>query len=65
MEADQGSFTLLIFTVNGGMAGECKLLYSRLVSLLLIKHGIEKSQVATWENRKINFTLKLTLSLSE
>ena len=48
MEIDQGRFTPLVFTVNGGMADECKIFYSRLASLLSIKRGVKKSPVTTW-----------------
>ena len=37
MEVDQGSFTPLVFTLNGGMAGECKVFYSQLAMLLSSK----------------------------
>ena len=47
MKVDQGSFTPLVFTLNGGMAGECKVFYSRLAMLLSSKRGVEKSQVTT------------------
>ena len=39
------------------MAGECKVFYLRLASLLSIKHGFEKSQVTTWIRTKINLAL--------
>ena len=40
MEVNKGSFTPLVFTVNGGMTGECKVFFSRLASLLSVKHGV-------------------------
>ena len=40
MEVDEGSFKPLVFTVNGSMAGECKVYFSRLASLLSIKLGV-------------------------
>ena len=51
MEIDQGRFTPLVLTVNGGMADECKIFYSRLASLLSIKRGVKKSLVTTWINK--------------
>ena len=38
----------LVFTVNGGMADECKIFHSRLASLLSNKRGVKKSPVTTW-----------------
>ena len=63
MEVDQGSFTPLVFTVNGGMASECKVFYSRLAALLSIKRGVEKSQVTTWIRTKINLSLLRSMIL--
>ena len=63
MEIDQGSFTPLVFTLNGGMAGECKVLYPRLAMLLSSKRGVEKSQVTTWIRTKINFALLRSMTL--
>ena len=54
MEIDQGRFTPLVFTVNGGMADECKIFYSRLASLLSIKREAKKSPATTWI-RKIKY----------
>ena len=34
-EGDQWSFMPLVFAMNGSMAGECKVFYSRLASLQL------------------------------
>ena len=61
MEVDQGSFTPLVFTLNGGMAGECKVFYSRLA--MLLSSGVEKPQVTTWIRTKINFTLLRSMIL--
>ena len=63
MEVDQGSFTPLVFTLNGGMAGECKVFYSRLAMLLSSKRGVEKFQVTTWIRTKINFALLRSMIL--
>ena len=46
MKVDKGNCTPSAYTVNGGIAGECKVFYSRLAPLLSIKDGIEKPQVA-------------------
>ena len=34
MKIDQGSFMLLVFTVNDGVRGECTVIYSKLASLI-------------------------------
>ena len=62
MEVDQGSFTPLVFTLNGCMAGECKVFYSQL-AMLSGKRGVEKSQVTTWIRTKINFALLRSMIL--
>ena len=49
--------------MNGIMAGECKVFYSRLASLLSIKGGIEKSQVTTCIRAKINFAVLWSIVL--
>ena len=54
-EIDQRRVTSLSITVNGGMAIECKVFYSRLASLLSIKRGVEKLPATTWITTKINF----------
>ena len=37
LEVEQGSFTPLVFTTTGGMAGECMRYHSRLAELLSTK----------------------------
>ena len=63
MEVEQASFTPLVFTLNGGLAGKCKVFYSRLAMLLSSKRGVEKSQVTTWIRTKINFALLRSMIL--
>ena len=38
MEVDQGSFTLLVFIVAGGMGGKDRAFYLRLATLLSLKN---------------------------
>ena len=37
MQVEQGTFSPLVFSVNGGMVGECQAFYSRLSELLAEK----------------------------
>ena len=60
---DQGSFTPLVFTVARGIGGKGKAFYSRLVTLLLLKSGIEKSKVTSWIRSKVNFALLRSMLL--
>ena len=34
MQVKQGTFSPLVFSINGGMGGECQAFYSRLTELL-------------------------------
>ena len=43
LEVKQGTFTPLIFTTTGGMAGECKRFHRRFAKLISIKKGEEYS----------------------
>ena len=56
-EVDQKSLIFLVSIVNGSTAGDCKVFYLRLASLLSIKHRLKKSQVTTWMRTKINLAL--------
>ena len=48
----------MVFTVNGGVAGEYKIL-----SLLSIRRLVEKSQVSTWIRSKVNLALPQSIML--
>ena len=41
MEVEQATFTPLVFTTTGGMAGECRRYHNRLAQLLADKKGEE------------------------
>ena len=56
MEINQRIVLLLLLTVNRGMPSESKEFYSRLASLLSIKHKVKKSQVTTRITTKIKFS---------
>ena len=57
LQVEHGSFSPLVFTVNGGMGNECKAFYSRLAGLLSTKRRLEKSTVVSWLRTKISFAL--------
>ena len=57
LEVEQGSFTPLVFAINGSMGNECKVLYYRLAELLSIKRKVEKSLVVSWMRTKVSFAL--------
>ena len=48
LEVEQGSFTPLVFTTTGGMAGECMRYYSRLAELLSTKKGENYGITMSW-----------------
>ena len=57
MEIEQGSFTPLVFTAQGGQSYECGRFYNRLSTMLSEKRGEIKSQTTTYIRCKINFSL--------
>ena len=63
MEVDQGSFTPLVFTVAGGIGGECRAFYSRLATLPSLRKGTGKSKVTSSIQSKINFELPRSMLL--
>ena len=58
LEVEQGSFTPLVFTTTGGMAGECMRYHSRLAELLSTKKGEENYGITmSWIRAKVSFAL--------
>ena len=57
IQVEHGSFSPLVFNVNGGMGNECRAFYSRLSDLLALKRHLSKSLVSSWLKTKINFAL--------
>ena len=57
LNCDQGSFTPVVFSANGGMGRECKIFYKRLATMLADKRKQPIEIVSSWINRKINFSL--------
>ena len=48
IEKEHASFTPLVFSVTGGMAGQCTLFYQRLASLISVKRSQPYSQTLNW-----------------
>ena len=57
METDHGTFTPLVFSINGGTGRECRTFYSRLAELIAGKRNVSKSIVISWIRTKLRFAL--------
>ena len=57
LEVEQGTFTPLVFTIQGGMSQECQKFYSRLATLLSEKRNETKSTTTAWMRTRISFSL--------
>ena len=57
MYNEHGTFTPLIFSINGGLSRETSTFYSRVAELLAIKRNSIKAETITWLRRKISFNL--------
>ena len=57
LEVEQGSFTPLVLTTTGGMAGECMRYHSRLAELLSTKKGENYGTTMSWIRAKVSFAL--------
>ena len=60
LEGENGSFTPLVFTTNGGMSTETKQFYRRLSQLLCEKSDVSYSDTSAWVKWKIRFRLLRT-----
>ena len=63
LQVEHGSFSPLVFNMNGGMGNECHAFYSRLADLLGLKRHLSKSLVSSWLKTKINFALLRSMIL--
>ena len=54
---ENGTFTPLIFTTNGGMSKETRRFYIRLAELISDKTNSRFSETAAWIKRRISFSL--------
>ena len=63
VNVENGTFTPLVFSVNGGMGRECKKLYSRLTEMTAEKRNISNSIATTFIRTKISFSLLRSMLL--
>ena len=56
-QAENGSFTPLIFSINGGMGKEANKCYSRIDEKLAEKRDIPYLVMMSWIRRKISFSM--------
>lgn len=63
LDVDNGSFTPLVFSTNGGMGRECKLFYKRLSEMIAEKRDIPVSQAVNYIRTKISFSLLRSMLL--
>ena len=57
LNVENGTFTPLVFSANGGMGRECKRLYYRLIEMIVEKRNISNSIATTIIRTKISFSL--------
>ena len=57
MNVEQGCFTPLVFSTNGGMGRECRKFYARLADMIAAKRKQEYCVTMSWLRRKISFSL--------
>ena len=63
MNVEQGCFTPLVFSANGGMGRECKKFYSVLAEMITLKQKQEYCITMSWLLRKISFSLMRSILL--
>ena len=56
-DVENGTFTPLVFTTNGGMGRECNLFYKRLAEMLSEKRGVPLHECISFIRSKISFSL--------
>jgi len=57
LKIEHGSFTPLVFCLNGGKGRECRKFYQRLCLMISDKRSLNYNTVMNWINRKISFAL--------
>ena len=57
LNIEHGSFTPLVFTIQGGMSRECHMFYKRLSELISIKRNEPLALMTNWVRTKISFAL--------
>ncbi len=57
LNKENGTFTPLIFSCNGGMSSETRKFFQRLSGLISEKHDQNFSETSAWVKRKLGFSL--------
>ena len=57
LQAENGSFTPLVFSVNGGLGNEANKCYSRIAKKLAEKRDKPYSVMTSWIRKKISFSM--------
>ncbi len=57
MNVEQGSFTPLIFTINGGVGSECSAFHKNLAEKIATKTGDQYAKVLTFIRCKLSFII--------
>ena len=63
LEIENGTFTPLIFTTNGGMGRECQVFYNRIALLLTFKWDMHQSKITSWVRARLSFALIRSTSM--
>ena len=54
---ENGTFSLLVFSENGGMGRECKTFYKRLSQMIADKPNLQYAMAANYIREKVSFSL--------
>lgn len=54
---EHGSFTPLVFSINGGMSKECKTFHKHLADKIAVKTGQQYEHVISWIRCKLSFVV--------
>ena len=57
MNIEQGTFTPLVFTINGGMGIECSMFHKQLAQKIAEKHDENYEKVLTYIKTKLSFVI--------
>ena len=60
---EQGSFSPLVFSANGGMGNECRIFCNRLCEMLAEKRKCELTKIKSWLRTILSFTLMRSMLL--
>ena len=57
LQVENGTFSLLVFSANGGMGRECKTFYKRLSQMIADKPNLQYAMAANYIRAKVSFSL--------